>query len=343
MANKKDELTGKLPTGTNETQTSAGGTTQTQQQQNSGSGDTMVHTSTPEPAKYNGLPGVSSNTAAQVGQYQQGYTASDAVNQAQAYLYNLLNNKPSDYASNYTQQMNDLYGQIMNRDPFKYNLNEDMLYQQYKDQYQQMGQQAMMDTMGQAAALSGGYGSSYASTAGNQAYQQYLTQLNNMVPELYDRAYGRYTQEGADLMNKYNLAQQAEQSDYSRWQDEYSRWEGDRTFAQNQYNMLYNQDYGQYSDNRNYWTQMAAQENAQYNAQQTQAYNTATTMLANGKMPSDKLLAQAGISKKDAQKWIKKDAVAKSSSGSKTGTNTTTTLDPYKLALQTAIQNLYKP
>ncbi len=78
--------------------------------------------------------------------------------------------------------------------PWSYDLNADMLYQQYRDQYMQGGRQAMIDTTGQVAqALTGGYGSSYGTTAGNQAYQQYLTQLNSVIPSLYDRAYQRYT------------------------------------------------------------------------------------------------------------------------------------------------------
>ena len=72
-------------------------------------------------------------------------------------------------------------------------MNSDALYQQYRDLYTQQGQMAMMDTMGQAAAMTGGYGNSYAQTAGQQMYNQYLGKLNEVVPELYQQAYNRYT------------------------------------------------------------------------------------------------------------------------------------------------------
>jgi guanine deaminase len=56
----------------------------------------------------------------------------------------------------------------------------------------QQGQQAMRDTMGQAAALTGGYGNTYAQQAGEQAYAAYLSRLNDVLPELYGEAYNRF-------------------------------------------------------------------------------------------------------------------------------------------------------
>lgn len=106
----------------------------------------------------------------------------------------------------YEAQANALFQQLMNRGPFKYDLQGDMLYRQYADQYRQLGRQAMMDTMGTAAGLTGGYASSNAQLVGNQEYQGYLGQLNAMVPEFYDRAYQVWMNEGQDLQNRYELA-----------------------------------------------------------------------------------------------------------------------------------------
>ena len=60
----------------------------------------------------------------------------------------------------------------MQQGEFKYNVNADPLYQQYKDQYIQGGKLAMMDTMGKAAALTGGYGSTYGQQVGQQDIDQ---------------------------------------------------------------------------------------------------------------------------------------------------------------------------
>ncbi len=106
----------------------------------------------------------------------------------------------------YIDQMNSIYGKIMNRGPFSYDLNGDMLYRQMADRYTQMGKDAMRDTMGQAAALTGGYGNSYAQQVGNQAYQQYLASLNDQVPALYEQAYKVWQGEGDRLFQLYQLA-----------------------------------------------------------------------------------------------------------------------------------------
>lgn len=122
-----------------------------------------------------------------------------------------MNNvRPSGYGGGptttpYMQQLNNLYDQIVNRKPFQYDLNGDLLYRQMADQYTQLGRQASADAMGQAAALTGGYGNSYATQVGNQANQQYLTALNANIPDLYDRALQAYLAEGDRLMQQYEL------------------------------------------------------------------------------------------------------------------------------------------
>ena len=108
------------------------------------------------------------------------YTPSDTVTQAEDLLKEQIKNKPGEYQFGNQAQLDDIINRIFNREDFSYDLNGDMLYQQYKDQYTTQGKLAMMDTMGQAAAMTGGYGNSYAQTAGQQAYQGYLQQLNNM-------------------------------------------------------------------------------------------------------------------------------------------------------------------
>lgn len=106
----------------------------------------------------------------------------------------------------YVAQANALYKKLMARGPFQYDLQGDLLYRQYADQYTELGRLAMRDATGTAAGLTGGYGNSYANQVGNQAYQQYLGQLNGMIPEFYDRAYQRWQDQGTDLMTQYQLA-----------------------------------------------------------------------------------------------------------------------------------------
>ena len=156
----------------------------------------------------------------------------------------------------------------MNREDFSYDMNADPLYQQYRQQAMNLGKQAMQDTMGQATALTGGYGSSYASTAGNQAYQQYLTQLNEIVPELQSNAYDRYRQEGEALLNQYSLAADRENTDYSRYQDALNDYYTRYSMANDAWQNEKNFDYTDYQNMLSYWQQQAAAENADYWNQQ---------------------------------------------------------------------------
>ena len=116
------------------------------------------------------------------------YVQSDAVTQAQQALQNQQANKPGAYQSQWQGQLGNLSGQIQNRPKFQYDVNADALYQQVAQNYLQQGKTAMMDTMGQAAALTGGYGNSYAETAGQQAYNNHLLGLTEMVPQFQQMA-----------------------------------------------------------------------------------------------------------------------------------------------------------
>ena len=153
-----------------------------------------------------------------------GYEKSDAVKQAEALLNQHVAGKPGAYSPVWQDEADAYLSQYQSRDPFAYDFNADALYQQYKDQYIQQGQMAMMDTMGQAAAMTGGYGNSYAQTVGQQAFNQYLAQLHSVMPELYGMAYDRYTQEGQDLLDQYDLYMDREAQEYSRYQDSLDNW-----------------------------------------------------------------------------------------------------------------------
>ncbi len=129
---------------------------------------------------------------------------------------------PTQYSSKYYDQM-DAILRDLNLDKFKFDLNGEELYQQYKDQYLRNGRLAMMDTMGQAAGLTGGYGSTYSQNAGQQAYQGYVNDLNNVVPDVYNAAYTRWRDSISDKLNQYKLLADADNRDYTRWADEESR------------------------------------------------------------------------------------------------------------------------
>ena len=206
----------------------------------------------------------------QASQYQT-YKESQAVTDAFNAYKQQEANKISDWSGGtYGQLLKDQMDKLNNREKFTYDLNGDALYQQYKDQYMNQGRLASADAIGQASAMTGGYGNSYAATVGNQAYQGYLQKLNDVVPELYNMAYNRYQQEGQDMKDMYTMLQSAYDTEYGEHRDkvsdyntelarlqdayyneknfDYSKFSEDRTFYNDAYNNERTYDYGQYSD-----------------------------------------------------------------------------------------------
>lgn len=115
------------------------------------------------------------------------------------------NNQNWKNAQNYNQQLNN----------FKYDPNSDNLYKQYAQTYTRNAQKAADDTMGMAAARTGGLAGSYAMTAANQTYNNIMNQLNDKVPELaqlarsnlqsnYERNLGLSDKEKASLQGMLN-------------------------------------------------------------------------------------------------------------------------------------------
>ena len=293
---------------------------------------------------YSGMKGVSQNTANNLGNYQSGYKPGDQASAAQAQLQQVQAQKPQGYNSKYGAQLDSILQQIQNPGQFKYEFNGDNLFKYYADKYVQQGKQASMDTMGQAAALTGGYGNSYGQQVGQQTYQQYLMDLYNVGLDLRDRAYQQHQDQLGNQKDAYGLMNNAEQQEYGMYRDTVGDWENERAFAAQQAENERNFDYDMYQNDLNYWTGMAQNENAAYNTEADRAegqrqfdatnklnydklaedqrqfdaslseeqrqYNRNVAMdyvssiLANGQIPSTELLIAAGLSYEDAMKLL---------------------------------------
>ena len=183
------------------------------------------------------------------------------------------NNMPDPYESKYTDMIDDILDSIVNRPEFVYGteeLNADPLYQMYADSYKRNAQLAMRDTMANATALSGGYGTSYAQSVGQQAYDATMAGLNDRALDFYDRAYGRYQDELQDLYNQMGVVTGLDATDYSRYRDEVSDYFTNRDYFNNRYNQEYGYDYGQYQDNLalQQWAEEYAWQQAQADQEQ---------------------------------------------------------------------------
>lgn len=222
------------------------------------------------------------------------YKESDVVKQAKAAAEQHAANRPGAYQGSYTDQLNDTMKQIMNREKFSYDLNGDALYRQYKDQYTTQGKLAMMDTMGQAAALTGGYGNSYAQSVGQQAYQGQLQQLNAVIPELYQLAMDQYNQKGQELLNQYSMLSDQDAQEYGRYRDSVADYQSELDRLTEAARYAAEDDYGKYIDQQNmdYSAHRDKVADSQWEAEFAEAKRQYDTSLAEEQRQYDASLAE---------------------------------------------------
>ena len=180
-----------------------------------------------------------------------------------------------EYTSKYDDTISGIMDKITNKEPFSYDFNADPLYQNYKDQYTKLGKEAGINAAAAVAANTSGYGNSYAATAASQANQQYLTQLNDVIPELAQAALNKYQMEKEDLYNQFNMYSSEENRLYGQYRDSVNDYYSDYnnlssgygTALQNeqwQAQMDYQRERDQIADQRwqtefdndNYWKQL---------------------------------------------------------------------------------------
>lgn len=117
--------------------------------------------------------------------------------------------KPGAYNSALHDKIASARKELMN---FNYDPLQDASYQALAQIYAARGEQAAQDTLGDAAALNGGYGTSYAVSAAQQARNQYNQELASLVPDLEQNAY-------AKAQNRYQMLVDRDNELYQRYRD----------------------------------------------------------------------------------------------------------------------------
>lgn len=211
-------------------------------------------------------------TPSDITNYEQprpSYQQSQAVTDAGSALVNHEQSKPQQFESGYAGQIQGMIDQILNRNNFQYDFTADPIYQQYAQQYQRNGQLAMKDAMAQSAALTGGYGNSYAQQMGQQQYQRWMEGLNDVLPRLQEAAYARYQNEGDNMRANLGMLQGADNTDYGRYRDTVGDYQNELNYLYGKFNDMSQQEYNRYLNDmaaweadRAYWRQRALEEQA---------------------------------------------------------------------------------
>lgn len=204
----------------------------------------------------------------------------------------------------YQPELEEVLQQMQQRQPFSYDPETDAVYQALQTMYQSQGQQAMRDTMGQAAALTGGYSSSYAQTAGQQAYQSSLDALAAQLPQLYALAQQSYGLEGERLQDQAQVLGQLQDGALERYTAQTDFWSGQAEREQAGYWQQQELAAAEQQHAQNLQLQqqeLAAQHGDRQTAQQKTAWQQAMDSIALGVVPNTATLTAAGISPAWAQ------------------------------------------
>ena len=134
---------------------------------------------------------------------------------------------PGTYKSAYAGQLTKARNELMN---YKYDPLKDANYQAFASIYGARGNQAAQDTLGEAAALNGGFGTSYAVSAAEQARNQYNQELAALVPELEQNAYDR-------MLGNYNLLMDADNDAYQKYRDAIADYQWGKNYDTDVYSL----------------------------------------------------------------------------------------------------------
>ena len=215
--------------------------------------------------------------------------------------------RPS-YENQYAEQQQALLDAIINRPDFSWSKEDDPQWSSYKKSYLREGDRATANALGQAAAASGGRPSTAALTAATQAGDYYATQLNDIIPTLYQQAYDRYLNEYNMSLQDLNAVNTQEQLDYAKYLDQLGQFNTDRNFAFNQYlsdfDILQNQlaslqgqdsvDYNRWMDKVGLYREDQQLQREEALARQEMAQAQVDAILSAGGSPSANLVGASG-------------------------------------------------
>lgn len=266
------------------------------------------------------------------------------------------------YNNQYAEQQQALLDAILNRPDFTWSKETDPLWGSYKKSYLREGDRATANALAQASAASGGRPSTAAVTAATQAGDYYATQLNDIIPTLYQQAYDRYLNEYSMMLQDLGAVNTQEQLDYAKYLDQLTQYNTDRNFAYDTYlgdfNILQGQlaslqgqddvDYGRYLDTINLGIQRDETEYQRQQKDQALVQAQVDAILAAGGTPSAELVGASGYSSEYIQALedaYRREAAERTSvsSGYDNGGLTTTQIQQMQTALGVTPDGMWGP
>lgn len=150
------------------------------------------------------------------------YANDEFARNAQAYIDALVKAQaPKWEGSGWDDTTNNIANQLIGMNYDDWTQSEQ--YKALADRYGIQGKMSMQDVLGQISSRTGGLASSYAATAAQQQYNEYMSQLEEVARQMY-------SSDRSDLLENAQLAQSLADRDYNRYLDSLQQYYNDRDY-----------------------------------------------------------------------------------------------------------------
>ena len=143
-------------------------------------------------------------------------TEDSAVKKASDSIAKWQEKRPASYNNSYSDEINGLLSDLLGMD-FSYDPENDLAYKLIRDENRKAARLAMEDTLGKATAMTGGYSNTYAQGAAQQAYAGELSKAADYIPELYEAAYGRFSDDRDSLSDSIKLLSDLSSEEFDKY------------------------------------------------------------------------------------------------------------------------------
>ena len=150
------------------------------------------------------------------------YANDEFARNAQAYIDALVKAQAPQWdGSQWDSVLNDAANQLIGMNYADWTQSEQ--YKALADRYGIQGKMSMQDVLGQISSRTGGLASSYATTAAQQQYNEYMSQLEEIARQMYDG-------DRSDLLENAQLSQSLADRDYNRYLDSLEQYYAERDY-----------------------------------------------------------------------------------------------------------------
>lgn len=195
------------------------------------------------------------------------YSESDRLKGTRDELAEIEGKRPENYQSKYDDKISQLIDELGETKKFSYDVESDPLWHSIKNNYQRNAILGMQNAMGDAANHTGGYGNSNAVAAGQQAYQQSISEMTDIIPELHNTALNAWQANRGALTDNLYALMNADEADYNKWANEYNMWATDREYYAQKVANMSDEEFNHYLASLSSWES----DRAYYAGQKQQA------------------------------------------------------------------------